>query len=188
MESVYRWARNFICCLCLLELFCHLVRNEDYRRYIRFFGGLLVLMLVISPLAEIFSLGETFGEELRQAFAAEEARELTVSQGALSGLQNEKISEAYEKELKRQIGEIVKAYGQQPLSVTLRLEEQQESAALLTGVSILLASAKSAPGDTEGAQAAKERQQEEIGKLRTEISAVYGVEREAVTVSVKEQG
>ena len=66
MEIVYRWARNFICCLCLLELFCHLVRNEDYRRYIRFFGGLLVLMLVISPLAEIFSLGETFGEELRQ--------------------------------------------------------------------------------------------------------------------------
>ena len=82
----------------------------------------------------------------------------------------------------------MKAYGQQPLSVTLRLEEQQESAALLTGVSVLLASAKSAPGDTEGAQAAKERQQEEIGKLRTEISAVYGVEREAVTVSVKEQG
>lgn len=187
METVYRWAKNFIFCLCLLELFCHLVRNEDYRRYIRFFGGLIVLLLIFSPFAELFSIGEAFGEELRQALAAEEVRELTVSREALAGLQNEKISEAYEKELKRQMEEIVQFYGQQPLSVTLSLEEQQESAALLTGVSILLAPAKSAPGEEQDAQEAAKRQQEDIGQIRAEISSVYGIEREAVVVSVKEQ-
>lgn len=187
METVYRWAKNFIFCLCLLELLCHLVRNEDYRRYIRFFGGLIVLLLVFSPLAEIFSVGEAFGEELRQALTAEEVRELQISQEALSGLQNEKIAEAYENELRRQIEEIVQFYGQQPLSVTLSLEEQQGSAASLTGVSIWLAPAKSAPGDEQGAQEAKEEQQNRIGEIRAEISSVYGVQREAVTVSVKEQ-
>lgn len=188
METVYRWAKNFIFCLCILELFCHLVRNEDYRRYIRFFGGLIVLLLVFSPLAGLFSVGEVFGEELRLALAVQEAQELQVSGEALVGLQNEKIAEAYEKELERQMEEIVQYYGQQPLSVKLSLEgEQPGQAASLTGVSILIAPAKSAPGDEAGAQEAGERQQESIERIRAEISSIYGTERDDVTVSVKER-
>lgn len=187
MEAVYTWVKNFIFCLCLLELFCHLVRNEDYRRYIRFFGGLVVLLLVISPLMQFFSLGEAFGEALRQALAAEEVRELQISQEALAGLQNQKISEAYEKALKRQIEEIVRSHGQQALSVKLKMEQLDGRAAEIAGITILLAAAKSNPGETPEESPAADRQKKNIEEIRAEIISIYGVDDEEIMVSVKEQ-
>ena len=153
MDTLYMWVRNLICCLCMVELLCHLVRSGEYRRYLRFFGGLVILLLMLGPVADFFSIGTSFEEALQLAFAKEEAYELQMSQEALAGLQSRKISEAFRAELERQMKAIAQAHGQQSSSVEITLAEEDGGAVKITEVSVWL---------------------------------LYGVEENAVHVSVKE--
>lgn len=185
MDILYGWIRNLIVCFCMLELFCHLVRKEDYRRYIRFFGGLVVLLLVLEPLGGLFSIGTSFEEALRQAFAREDAYELRTSREALAGLQNQKIEEAYRRELERQIKEIVKAHGRQSISVKIKLREEAGQPSGIAGVDILLMPVNDSlnvfVGEKESARA-----QAGVSEIRAEIASLYGVDRGMISVSVKE--
>lgn len=186
MEAVYGWAKNLIFCLCLLELFCHLVRAEDYRRYIRFFGGMIVMVMVFSPLADILTLGETFDEALRQAFAREEAQELQMSQEALADLQSDRIAEAYKAELQRQMEEIALAHGQRAIQTEVKLEEKKGSPAEIAGVRMVLSGRSGSLNVFEKDEEARAQQIKAAGAIQAEIAAVYGIEAAQITVSVKE--
>lgn len=185
MEMIYGWVRTLIFCLCLLELFCHLVRGEEYRRYIRFFGSLAVLLLVFTPAAEFLSAGSSFEEALRQAFAKEDAYEFQVSQEALYGLQNSKIRQAYKEELERQMEAIVKAHGQQSADVAVTLDDDGEQYAISQITVVLRAQNRNLNVFEEDPE--NRRQQKEAAEtIRAEIVSVYGVEKDSVYVSVKE--
>ncbi len=183
MDKLYDWMRDLIVCFCMLELFCHLVRTDEYRRYIRFFGGLIVLLLALEPAGDLFLAGQTFEEALRRAFVREEAYELRVSQEALADLQNEQIEEAYRSELERQMREIAKANGRQCISVDVRLSKSEGNPAAISSVLIRLMPLNSNLNvfekETDGA-----RQQAGVDRIRAEIASVYGVED--IQISVKE--
>ena len=185
MDAIYAWIRNLIFGLCLLELFCHLVRNDDYRRYIRFFGGLVVLLLVFEPAGKFFFVDVSFDEALRRAFARQEAYELQNAQEVLAGLQNRQISEAYRTELTRQMKEIIKANGRQSISVEIDIEQNAGHPMEIIGVDILLMRQNSNLNvfekDTD-----PNRQQNGISDIRDEISSVYGVDKRMINISVKE--
>ena len=53
MEAVYGWVRNLVCFYIFITAILHLLPKESYRKYIRFFTGLLLVILVLTP---IFSL------------------------------------------------------------------------------------------------------------------------------------
>lgn len=186
MDSLYAWVRNVISCLCLLELFCHLVRGGEYRRYIRFFGGLVILLMILSPVGNLFSMGASFEEALRLAFAREEVYELQASREALAGLQSRKIGEAYREELERQFAGIVKAHGQQSISVQVTLQEGETPPAGIEEVSILLMPRNQNLNVFEEDEENRRLQQKAADAIRDEIAALYGVEKTAVHVSVKE--
>lgn len=183
MDKLYDWIRSLIVCFCMLELFCHLVRTDEYRRYIRFFGGLIVLFLALEPAGDLFSAGQTFEEALRRAFVREEAYELRVSQEALADLQNRRIEEAYRDELERQMREIVKANGRQCISVDVRLSQNEGSPAAITSVDICLAAFHDSLNVFEK-ETDSARQQAGVDRIRAEIASVYGVED--IQISVKE--
>lgn len=186
MEEVNAWAKNLIVCLCVLELFCHLVRKEDYRRYIRFFGGLVVLLLVISPFADLLHLKGSFDEALRQALAREEAYELSVSQEALADLQNSQIEKAYRAELERQMQKIAEAHGQRVIKTELEIDKRDGLPAGLIGVRMLLARQNTRLNVFEEDEERLRLQKEAAEAIRAEICAVYGIKMSGITVSVKE--
>lgn len=186
MTAVYAWVKNLIVCLCLLELFCHLVRSADYRRYIRFFGGLIVLALMLQPLKDFFPAGASFESALQRAFARQEACELQEAQEALAGLKNRRIFQAYQQELHNQIEDLVKANGCTGSSVRITLCEEGENPLEIAGVDIVLMPQNSNLNVFEEDESGRAFLETASAKIRSEIAAVYGVDSQKISVTLKE--
>ncbi len=173
MEAIFSWVKNIICCLCMLELLYHIVQNAEYRKYLRFFGGIIFILLTMEPILNVFELQSSFEEALCVSLRQEDARELSEAADSLAELRSEKIYEAYEKELKRQIGAIVEGHGGHYSKLEIRLEEEN-SVWSLEGIEIILSGSRD-----EGIE-------EAIEGICAEISAVYGIARGEISVSFKE--
>lgn len=172
MEAVYGWMRNLICCLCMLELLYHVVQNSKYQKYLRFFGGLIFMLLALEPVLNLFEAKSSFEAALEAALQKEAAWELKEEAEALADLSNEKIEEGCRSELERQIGAIVKAYGQEAAETAVTLKEE-DGVYSLARVEIRLTGGQGA--ETEYA----------VGAICAQISAVYGIAEEDILVTGK---
>ena len=49
MGYVFTWVKNLVCFYLLLTVVLHLLPRQSYRKYVRFFSGMLLTILVVSP-------------------------------------------------------------------------------------------------------------------------------------------
>ena len=71
-EYVYEWIVELAGYMVLVTVFLHIIPNPDYRKYIRFFTGLVLILLVLTPILGMF--GTTIQlQELRESDIYEEA-------------------------------------------------------------------------------------------------------------------
>ena len=83
MESIREWFSQIVCFLCLMTLLLYVIPDTGMKRYVRFFLGMLFLLVVVSPLGKL-SGGTVFFESFEKR--------------SLKGLQQElqkKIEEIY---------------------------------------------------------------------------------------------
>lgn len=187
MEQMYIWVKSVIFGLCLMELFSHLVRKEEYRRYIRFFGGMILLLMMISPVFEFFSGKNIFDEALQRAVVREEAVNLELARETLSELQNKKISEAYCQELERQMKEIAAGHHQRVISIQVELQKEKGEPTAVDSVDMVVASVRKNLNVFETEKEENAGQKKAIEEIRSEIASIYGVEKKQITISIKEQ-
>ena len=53
-DSIYEWIRRIAYYLVIVTAVLHIVPNLEYRRYIRFFTGLILVMLLAGPVLALF--------------------------------------------------------------------------------------------------------------------------------------
>lgn len=61
---LYEWIRNVAFYLVLVTALLHVLPRSDYQKYIRFFTGLVLILLVLAPVLKLFQMEE----ELRDAY------------------------------------------------------------------------------------------------------------------------
>ena len=49
MEAVYGWVKNIIYYMIFLSVVNNLLADSKYGKYIRFFSGMVLILLVVSP-------------------------------------------------------------------------------------------------------------------------------------------
>lgn len=59
-DYIYEWLRNLTTYTLLVAVVMQLIPNEDYRKYIRFFCGMVLIVLLISPLLQLIGIQEEF--------------------------------------------------------------------------------------------------------------------------------
>ena len=135
-EALLGWARNIIYYMVFLSLAEHLLAGSSYGRYLRLFGGLVLVLVVLGPFGslgdwekQVSSLFDqfTFRQESRELkkeiFGMEEKRlagELARSNGMLS---NEKfVSRAPKAKIEEERAKLEK-YTQMMEQVKMRLAQ-----------------------------------------------------------------
>ena len=58
MEHIYQWMKNIASYLVLMSVAMQLVLGDAYKKYIRFFVGFILILMLIEP------IGHLFGTEL----------------------------------------------------------------------------------------------------------------------------
>ena len=61
---LYEWIRNVAFYLVLVTALLHVLPRSGYQKYIRFFTGLVLILLVLAPVLKLFQMAE----ELRDAY------------------------------------------------------------------------------------------------------------------------
>lgn len=64
-EFVYEWLKNLTTYTILVAIVMQLIPNEEYRKYVRFFCGMVLIVMLVTPLLQLGGIKEAF-EELYQ--------------------------------------------------------------------------------------------------------------------------
>ena len=59
-QYIYQWIENIAFYLVVITAVIQLVPNNSYKKYIRFFTGLILVILLANPIMKIFQIEETF--------------------------------------------------------------------------------------------------------------------------------
>lgn len=135
-EELYRWMEGLAVFYILLTCVLHLVPRESYQRYVRFFMGLVLTVMLCTPVLSIFGESRNLFAEfeiqyeqedlLRQQQEQERLQELYLMEGY-----EQKLQELCRKALQEEgifPEEICADMGEDSITVTLSMEEMPEEA------------------------------------------------------------
>ena len=59
MDSIYEWMKNLVFYSLLVSIVMNVMPNSEYQKYIRFFLGMLLILVAITPILQLLDLDET---------------------------------------------------------------------------------------------------------------------------------
>ncbi|MDD3403841.1 MAG: stage III sporulation protein AF [Hespellia sp.] len=59
-NMIYDWIQNLSVYIILMMAVLQLISNAEYRKYFRFFSGLLLILLLLTPLLRLTGMEQTF--------------------------------------------------------------------------------------------------------------------------------
>lgn len=60
LEQIYGWIQNIAVYLIVISAVMHVIPGKDYRKYIRFFSGMVLILLLFTPLMKLAGMEEEF--------------------------------------------------------------------------------------------------------------------------------
>ena len=126
-ELLLDWARNILFFMVFLSVISHLLADRSYEKYIRFFAGMVLILITISPLKGGLNFQEQAGilfEEFSDFWEKQQAGEVLadVDKNRMGMFFSE-----YKKETEKRIGEMAEAEGFVCRGVEVTLQERSES-------------------------------------------------------------
>ncbi len=59
-EYLYEWMQNIAFYMIMVTFIMHVIPNSDYKRYIRFFTGLVLAVMLAAPVLKLFGMGDVW--------------------------------------------------------------------------------------------------------------------------------
>lgn len=123
MNAVYGWVKNLVCFYIFITAVLHLLPKESYRKYIRFFTGLLLVILVLTPIFSLLKNKEDLYQRIEQEGFFQEAENLKLDTAYLETSQQEMYRGEYEKAICLDIGQMVQRQELEGEKVEVSLNE-----------------------------------------------------------------
>ena len=97
-EAIYSWIKCLAIFYILLTMLIHLVPTGKYQRYVRFFMGLLLMVMLITPMLSILEKAKTLPESFSSIYQQEEKKRLTLD---MENLQKSLLEKGVEEQLEK---------------------------------------------------------------------------------------
>lgn len=113
MEWIHQWVRNLAFFFVFLSALMNFLPGGEEKKYIRFFMGMLLLLILVKPILGLGDLGEfleqqVLADSIEESFA-EMMRE--TDQQEITGA--DYVKNACERQVEEQIGQLMEGYGYQ---------------------------------------------------------------------------
>lgn len=76
LDYIYQWIENIAFYLVIVVAVMHMIPGESYKKYIRFFIGMILILMLSGPIFKIFGMSDFPGEEYQKRL--EEIEEVTI--------------------------------------------------------------------------------------------------------------
>jgi len=189
IDGFYNWVKNIAFYMVLATMVTYLMPNERYKKYLRFFTGALMVVLVIGPIISVFGAKNEFNSKFLVESLKEEVSNLKQDAAVVGDVQLDNLVAGYEGEMERQIGKIVENRNLYLVSVDVDWALDQDGA--ITGIEGLtvVASTKATSEmgisvgeiliDEEGVESLEEF------NLKNDIEDVYNISPGNINISIQ---
>lgn len=127
MEWLYDWIWNLVIYFILVTAVSSVLPGETYRKYIRLFTGVVLILVMVQPLLNLLSLDERIEEIFQFNSFEQEREELRANMEGMAEIGQDYVMENYRKLLERQILALAKEEKVELSNIELILEEDEES-------------------------------------------------------------
>lgn len=184
MAVVYGWVKNIVFFYILMTAVLHLLPKSSYQKYVRFFGGMLLVVLLVSPLLDLIYHQDYLLDKISyEAFW----QELDAVQLDLTGME-ESQKQAYQREYEKAIGTDIALMAQEESLFVRQVSVRLTGEYALESIALDLALAE----EEEGVHIEKitlgDNSQEypQVMELKKKIMDFYKVDEGQVKISMQE--
>ena len=169
--SILQWVRTIVIYLILVSAVMHVLPDNQYKKYVQLFVGLLLILIVVGPVGEAFSGGHLVETLYQKAVQWQEDQERDRVLEQIDETGRKTLLDSYERAVEERLAEQVKNEGYQEEQIQAKLTED--------GIdSITLALRPLARTDRE----AKKQEEKRLGELLAEI---YGISPEKINIKIR---
>lgn len=136
MSYIYNWVKNLVCFYLLLTVVLHLLPQKSYRKYVRFFSGMLLTILVVSPVLSLLGDEEALRQKISQAEFFQDMENIKLDTEHLEITQKEIYLREYENALEMDVSRMAEEKQLVPQEVTVRLTGEYEVESIEMAVSL----------------------------------------------------
>lgn len=196
MAELLGWVKNLAVYLIFSELLFQLLPHKRYRKYLRFFAGLILVLLVASPLLQAGGLEQRMLEVLDSLTSTTPSGEMEEIWEQAEAARSEGLSQEYQAVLQAQVETAAAAYGYQVASCSAEivLEEGAADFGEIRRLSAVLTRGQGASSGQEeeiwvepvqiGETEASPAEEEDLSALATELAGSLGIREEQISLTV----
>lgn len=125
MEGVYQWVSSILCFLIFVYGIKALLPSKKYEKYIRFFTGMILILLVIQPVMGGLKLEDRLAYYFENISFQRESEDLKREILGIESQRLERVIEEYEGAVERDVEAMAKDMGFQVERVEVSIEKEQ---------------------------------------------------------------
>lgn len=127
MEKLYEWIRNITYYLIFITVAVNLLPNKKYEKYIKFFTGMVLILLVLKPITGGLRLDDTLAYYFEAISLKKEAGELTGKFSKMEEQRLENMFAGYEEAVGVDLKSMAETAGFGCIQAKAEIDKDQES-------------------------------------------------------------
>lgn len=105
-QYLYEWTQNLAFYMVLITVVLHVVPDSGYKKYIRFFTGMVLILMIVTPILRIFGMDSQIVNFYQSREYEKRLKEIEEAAGNLEDVDSlgmlEEIQEHAQKETEKQ--------------------------------------------------------------------------------------
>jgi stage III sporulation protein AF len=127
MGMIYEWVRNMVIFLVLTTIIGNLLGKSSYKKYVNLITGIILVLLVVSPLLQLFQLEDSLDYYLSTNLFMAEANDYNGRLIDSEQNQMSSIIEEYKTIIKEQVDGLLKSKGYYLQDINIQIEEDESN-------------------------------------------------------------
>ena len=184
MSTIYDWVKNLVFYYIMMTAVLHLLPNNNYQKYVRFFGGLLLVVILLNPILEFFDESDYLLNKISYESFWQEMDSVRLDVSRMEEAQQRAFRKEYEEAIADDIVLMAENNALKVLSAEVELTEDYT----LEYIEVSVIPEEQA----EGIHIEKIRFSDNsseypgVSELKTRIRDFYGVSEEQIRIVVQE--
>ena len=180
-ELIYGWMKNLAYFFIFMTAILNCLPDNRYRKYVRFFLGVLLIIVLSKPLTEFLKLDQILEDSVSRGLLNVEVEGME-DRISLDGQQEKYLVHGYEAEIANQISTFLRERGITPVDTVVELETADMSVRRIQMTVSLNTEEILYRSETEK----KERElKSKMENVKKELSEVYQIKIDHIDVAIQ---
>lgn len=144
MEQIYDWIKNIVIYMLLNTIIMNLLGNKSYKKYASIISGMILVLIVISPVMQLMQLDDNLDYYLKYNDLNVDTIEFKSKLSAVEEEQRAAILAKYEDKIIGQIKELLQQENIYPENIEIKIDGDARSSSFgkITGIYIIAKTGK----------------------------------------------